>query len=144
MNRARPKRPTHGGAWLLIPAAGAILLTGCLVIPVDFHAGGSRHNVNAEVQSKLQSGVMTKEEVFLWLGEPDHVSEDGQRIGYAWRKVKVLWIVVLPPYGGGPGGEIDKSYLLQVSFDPSNRVSGVNLLTQWGPTVSPERTPRAD
>ena len=123
---------------LLTLAAAAALLAGCLIIPVDYHATGSRHNVNHKTPEVLQPGVTTKEEVFLKFGEPDFASEDGHRLGYAWTKVKAIWAVA--GYGGGgASGEIKRSYVLEAAFDASNRVSRVRLLTKWGPEVTPDR-----
>jgi hypothetical protein len=65
---------------------GAMMFSGCLVIPVDYHSKGSRQNISDKTQSLLQPGVTTKEEVFLLLGEPDYAFDDGQHIGYAWKK----------------------------------------------------------
>ena len=73
----------------------------------------------------------------LKLGEPDFVSEDGQRFGYAWTKVKGIWIVA--SYGGGGVGEFTHSDVLMASFDCSNRVSQVRLIKEWGPQVTPTR-----
>ena len=127
-------------ASLALALAAAGMLAGCLVIPVDYYSAGSRSNLNTKTGSKLQPGVTTKEDVFLLLGEPDQVSEDGQRLGYAWSKVKAIWIVA--SYGGGAGGEAEKSYLLLISFDASNRVSRASLVKQWGSEVMPERARR--
>lgn len=77
----------------------------------------------------------------LTLGEPDFASEDGRRFGYLWTKVKAIWVVA--SYGGsGAGGEITRSYLLETSFDPSNRLSDVRLLKKWGDSVT--GTPEAE
>lgn len=119
----------------LLGAAAVALLAGCIVIPVDYHASGSRHNVSAEIQPKLQLGVTTKEEVFLLLGEPDRVSEDGQRLGYGWSKVKavVMWGA---QYSGGIS-EVEKSYLLHITFDADNRIAHVGLVEKWGGSPAP-------
>jgi hypothetical protein len=111
------------------------LTTGCLIIPVDYHDAGVRHNVNTQTGDSLQPDVTTKEEVFLALGEPDFVSEDGQRLGYAWTKVKA--VIIWGSYGGGGGEELKRSYILDVSFGSSNRVSQVRVLKDWGAEVSP-------
>jgi hypothetical protein len=37
------------------------------------------------------------------------------------------------------GGEIERSYLLGLSFDLSNRFSRVRLLKEWGPQITPTR-----
>jgi len=111
----------------------AMALSGCLVIPVDYYSKASRHNISAKTQSLLQPGVTTKEEVFLILGEPDYASDDGQRIGYAWKKVKFVVFV----YTGA--AEFEKGYLLQIKFDSDNRVLDVDLREVWNPGLTPER-----
>ena len=128
-----------------MPLVAALLcgavLAGCLIIPVDYHATGSRHNVSMASTNVLQIGVTTREDILLTLGEPDFVSEDGRRFGYLWTKVKVIWAVA--SYGSGAAGEVTRSYLIETSFDQSNRVSDVRLLKEWGDTVtnSPEAEP---
>jgi hypothetical protein len=124
---------------LLAATFCSIVLAGCIIIPVDYHATGSRHNVTSESTNALCIGVTTREDVLLTLGEPDFVSEDSRRFGYLWTKVKAIWAVA--SYGGsGAGGEITQSYLIETSFDPCNRVSNVRLLKKWGDSVtgSPE------
>jgi outer membrane protein assembly factor BamE (lipoprotein component of BamABCDE complex) len=119
-----------------LAAGGAVLLAGCLVIPVDYFTSESRHNLNTKTPEKLQVGTTTKEEVFLLLGEPDVAFEDGQNLRYNWRKVKALWAIAVGATGGGvggggAGGQIGRQYVLEVSFDSSNRVSQVQLLKNW-------------
>lgn len=128
----------HVGFFGILVAMILCLSTGCLIIPVDYHDRGVRHNINTQTRDTLQSGVTTKEEVFLTLGEPDFASEDGQRLGYAWTKVKAL--IIWASYGGSGGGEeVKRSYVLDVSFDASNRVSEVRLLKEWGSQVTPRQ-----
>ena len=50
----------------------AALATGCIIIPVDYHPPGVRHNISSKTQARLEPGLTTKSEVFLLLGEPDH------------------------------------------------------------------------
>ncbi|MGB3429125.1 MAG: hypothetical protein WBA53_13230 [Burkholderiaceae bacterium] len=120
--------------------AAIALIAGCLIIPVDYHAAGSRHNVNAGVQPKLQVGVTTKEEVFLLLGEPDYVSEDGQRLGYKWTKVNAL--VLVGAYYSAGMWEIEQSHVLHVTFDADNRVSQVGVVSGWGSGTPVESGPQ--
>jgi hypothetical protein len=131
--RRRPVLARRLAALALV--LGGLGLAGCLVIPVDYHAAGSRHNVNAKTCEGLRPGVTTREEILLTLGEPNFVSEDGQRLGYAWTKVKALWFV--GGYGAGAAGEVERSYVLETCFDGSHRVSHVRLLKAWGPAVPP-------
>lgn len=138
MKRSLIRRQVNRWTWFLLTTGCAIVLSGCLIIPVDYHSGGSRHNISAETQSLMQPGVTTKEEVFLLLGEPDYASEDGQRIGYAWKKVK-MWMVVY-----NAAGEIEKGYLLQIKFDSDNRVVGVDLMQAWNSDVPPTQMLRSE
>lgn len=119
-------------AWISLTALAG-LLAGCLVIPVDYYQAGSRHNVATKTDSTLTAGVTTKEEIFLTLGEPDYASEDGQRLGYAWTKVKAVWIIA--GQGSAAGGEIERSYVLVATFDDSNRLCQVQLQKTWGSEV---------
>jgi hypothetical protein len=131
-----PHPVANAGLTGILPAAilACVVLTGCLVIPVDYHATGSRHNITMEATNVLCTGVTTREEVLLALGEPDFVSEDGQRFGYLWTKVKAIWAVA--SYGPGAGGEFTRSYLIETAFDRSNRVSDVRLQQKWGESVT--------
>lgn len=115
---------------LLAALLCGLVLAGCIIIPVDYHAVGSRHNVTQESTNALRLSVTTPEDLLLTMGEPDFVSEDGGRFGYLWTKVKAIW----GSYGGA-GGAFIRSYLMEASFDRSNRLAGVRLLKQWGETV---------
>jgi outer membrane protein assembly factor BamE (lipoprotein component of BamABCDE complex) len=112
-------------------AWGAMVLSGCLVIPGDYHAKYSRHNISDKTQLLLQPGVTTKEEVFLLLGEPDHASDDGQNIGYGWTKVKAVYVVL--GQFTADAGEIKRYYVLQIKFDSDNRVVAVDVTKEWIP-----------
>jgi len=124
----------HGtrGRWLglVTVTAGLLLLGGCLIIPVDYYAPGSRRNITKQTTNLFQIGISTREDILLALGEPDFASVDGQRIGYKWSKVEALLIV------GYNGAEIVHSYLIQTAFDPSNRVSRVRFLKQWNESAN--------
>ena len=109
----------------LIVFGHLVALAGCVVVPVDYHASGSRMNVSQATESLLQPGVSTKEDVLLLLGEPDFCAEDGQTIGYSWTKVGVLWVV--GTQYGGDEGKIGKNYVLAIAFDASNRVASTEL-----------------
>lgn len=113
----------------LVPIALAGVLTGCLMIPVDYYAKGSRRNVDADVRAQLQPGVTSMEDVLLLLGEPDQVSTDGRHIGYAWHRAKA-WVLVGAYYAGG-AAQVQKDYLLRISFDADYRVSAVEMEKAW-------------
>lgn len=120
-------------AWVAV----ATLAAGCLIIPMDYYQAGSRANVRRETSEKLRVGATSKEEMLLALGEPDFASEDGRRLGYAWTKVKAVWVIV--GGSGGASGEIARSYVLEVSFDAGNHISRLRMLKQWGSEVTPAR-----
>ena len=130
-----PRHPAAArGLATSLVAAGTLLLAGCIIIPVNYHEFGSRQNISERTAAHLQPGVTTKEEVFLQLGEPDHVSDDGRRLGYAWGKVRALVLV-----GGGYSGaiaEVKRSYLLQVTFDANGRLAALSVVKQWGDEIS--------
>jgi hypothetical protein len=113
----------------LLVAVALVQLAACLNAPVDYHASGSRHNVNAEVQRHLQPGVTMKEDVFLLLDESDQISADEQLLGYEWGKINALLFV--GAYYTGGMAEIGKTYLLQIKFGEDNRVIEVGLVEHW-------------
>jgi outer membrane protein assembly factor BamE (lipoprotein component of BamABCDE complex) len=128
--------PSVRGRLVALSLALAVALSGpagCLIVPVNYTAAGSRNNVRTQTANTLRPGVTTREDVLLVLGEPDLASEDGRRLGYAWSKVNAIWFVA--SYGGGAGGEIQRSYILEVSFDAGDRVAAVRILKEWGPAV---------
>jgi hypothetical protein len=136
----KPRRHAGCRAIVLWAAAGTAVLSlsGCLVIPTDYYQAGSRCNVEAKTSEALHPGVSTMEDVVWALGEPDHVSDDGLVLGYAWTKVKAVWVAV--GYNTVAGGEIPRSGELAVFFDESNRVSKVSLEKMWGPALDSQWT----
>jgi len=73
----------------------------------------------------------------LTLGAPDFISEDGRRLGCAGTKVKAIWFVA--GYGGAASGEVQRGYVLAVSFNASGRLAQVRLLKEWGAEATPNR-----
>ena len=109
-------------------------LPRCAVVPVvPYYAEGSRRNVGPEPPSSVRVGTSTKDDLFLTLGEPDFVSEDGRRLGYAWTKVSAIWLSV-GGAGGGVGGEISNARVLEFTFDERNVVGSVRRLKEWDET----------
>lgn len=121
-------------AWLLLLAMTIATFTGCIVIPVDYYQAGMRRNVSEKTAAKLEPGKTKKGEVFLLLGEPDFASEDGGRIGYAWTKVKAL--IIVASYGGSGAAEIERSYVLEISFG-DDVVREARVMKEWGSQVPP-------
>lgn len=112
----------------------AACATGCIVVPVDYYALGARRNISAKTESALPRGT-SKVDAILALGEPDFASEDGARLGYGWSKVKAL--VIVGSYGGGGVYGIQRSYILELSFDHKLRLSNARLIKSWGESVPP-------
>jgi len=132
-----PRHAADSGIAASLLAFGfcCVVLAGCIIIPVDYHATGSRHNVTMGSTNALRIGATTREDILLTLGEPDFVSDDGRRFGYFWTKVKAIWAIA--SYGGsGAGGEITRSYLIETSFDPSNHVSHLRLVKKWSDSIT--------
>jgi outer membrane protein assembly factor BamE (lipoprotein component of BamABCDE complex) len=125
------------GALSVLPA-GALVLAGCIILPVDYHEYGSRHNLTEKTATQLQPGLTTKEEVFLSLGEPDFVSEDGRRLAYEWSKVKAL--ILVGSTASGAVAEAKRKYLLQISFDRQDRLTDISVVKAWGEVISAGKT----
>jgi outer membrane protein assembly factor BamE (lipoprotein component of BamABCDE complex) len=119
--------------------AAVTLLTGCIIVPVDYTQAGSRHNVSEQTAATLQPGEITKEEVLLRFGEPDWVSDDERLVGYLWTKVKAL--VLYGAYYTGGIAEVPKSSLLKLEFDAEDRLVSATVASEWGETVAPETAP---
>ena len=135
-SRHRHQGARPGGLFPTVCLGTALLAGGCLIIPVDYDDPATRHNVSAESATRFQPGVTSREEVLLALGEPDHASDDGRRLGYAWTKVKAL--IIVASYGGGGSAELKRSYILELNFDPAGRYVDSRLVKEWGPEVSPQ------
>jgi hypothetical protein len=135
-------RPASRSARFIL-AAVVVLLGGCLIVPVpEYDAAGSRGNITKETSDQFQTGVTTKEDVLLQLGEPDYATDDGRQIGYEWTRVKAWWFV-----GGGysgAAGEVLRSYLLRLTFDEEDRFVRSDLMKEWGGEVSPKRVARTE
>lgn len=108
--------------------------SGCIVIPVDFSARGSRQNVDESTAAGFQPGVTTREEVLLQLGEPDVVSGDQRSLGYAWSRIKFVWVV--GSYGGGAAGNVAKRSFLRLDFDESGRFICAEITGDWESTAA--------
>lgn len=106
---------------MVLAVSAWVTLAGCLVVPVDYHAAGSRQNITTKTAQQLRPGTTTKEEILLQLGEPDYTSEDGRTLAYAWTKVGAL--VIVGGYGSAAAAEVGKSHHLVITFDDNNRVS---------------------
>lgn len=105
------------------------LLGGCIVIPTNYTAPTSRHNVTAETAARLEPGVTRFDDVLLQFGEPDVASDDGHRLGYRWSKVRAIFVV--GGYGSAAAGSFSKSSLLELTFDADDRLSSLRVVSEW-------------
>jgi outer membrane protein assembly factor BamE (lipoprotein component of BamABCDE complex) len=97
-------------------------LAGCLIIPTNYYTDYSRKNVAEESPADIVTGVTTREEVLIILGEPDKVSEDEVEVWYMSSKVKSI----VAMYGGG-GGEMVRDYIHVIRFDRNGLVKTMRL-----------------
>lgn len=104
--------------FFIITASGlaCAICTSCAIIPTDFHAFDSRKNISEETTDMFLVGKTTKLDVYLTLGEPDEVSDDGKCLIYRWRKIKTIWFIV-GPAGGGAAGVVSKKHAFAIFFD---------------------------
>jgi hypothetical protein len=91
------------------------LSSGCVYIPTNYYASGSRQNVTAQSTNLIQTGTDTMGDVILKLGEPDAVSPDEHRIAYSSEKIVGLLFFVGVPAPDNP--EIPTYHYLNVEFN---------------------------
>ena len=77
---------------LLGAGATATVCTGCIAFPTDFHSHDSRENIEDVGLDSITVGETSKEEMFLRLGEPDAVLDEGRVYEYHWKKIKGMLI----------------------------------------------------
>ncbi len=106
-----------------------LLINGCLVIPVNYHAGGSRKNIDMHAADSIGVGKTTRREVLLSLGEPEYRSNDGSHIGYAWTKVRAL--LIWGGYYAAGVEEITNNHVLEIRFDEAGVVTSVEFTSKW-------------
>lgn len=133
MKPAPPRAGWPHPARLLLIGSIALVISGCLVIPVDHPVSSSRQNITEQTMGELKPGATTKEEVILNLGEPDRVSEDGRHLGYAWSRLRWFWLLAgSSGYSGGIAtGVITRDSMLQLTFDEDSRLVKSELRKIW-------------
>ena len=106
---------------------GSLMLSGCLVIPVDQATVGSRDKISEDTIAAFQVGVTTRKDVVLRLGEPDYVTEDERQLQYFWSRIYMIWAVV-GQTGNGAVGDVGKKYTLLVTFSPEGLLQQTELV----------------
>jgi outer membrane protein assembly factor BamE (lipoprotein component of BamABCDE complex) len=116
-------------AFALFVAVAALWASGCVVIPTNYHAAGSRQNLSHDEEQKLQVGATTKRDVLLMLGEPEYAAPDGKVLRYDWQKVKAIWAA--GAYYSGAMGAVEREYSLELTFDERNVLAKREVLKHW-------------
>jgi hypothetical protein len=125
---------THGGAGTLLLAA--LLASGCVIVPVpEKRTAGpnpaSRTNLDAQAEPGIVTGVTTRTQVLLKLGEPDGRGAEDAWFTYASIVERGGWhwyaVVIGPGVAGSPVDSWDTSRRLIIRFDAHGVVSAVTL-----------------
>jgi outer membrane protein assembly factor BamE (lipoprotein component of BamABCDE complex) len=115
---------------LIMVAALALGLSGCLVVPVkDQDTGFARNNIGKDTGDRIKPGVATREDVMLLLGQPDSVSPDNRKYVYRAEKIYAIWMVA--SYGGAMGGDLTKNQYFIVTFDEHGVVQTHEFSTHY-------------
>jgi outer membrane protein assembly factor BamE (lipoprotein component of BamABCDE complex) len=107
-------------------------LSGCPVpIPRHYDAS-SRQNLHPEILASLQSGVTTREDVILMLGEPDGAAEDESWLAYGsiYSKGGVIFVVAAGGGAAGAGGETVEYCRLVVTFDAHGVLQAADFVSR--------------
>jgi len=105
--------------YLLIYWALALVLQGCIYIPMPQHSLlAGRGMIEPEDTHDLQVGSTTREAILLQFGEPDATLNQQKIFVYRWTRVQGYFAI-----GGGYSayvGPIGKTTLLMFEFDAQN------------------------
>src|SRR4030043_640549 len=105
--------------YLLIYWALALVLQGCIYIPMPQHSlVAGRGMIEPEDTHDLQVGSTTREAILLQFGEPDATLNQQKIFVYSWTRVQGYFAI-----GGGYTGyatPVGKTTLLMLEFDTQN------------------------
>ena len=105
--------------YLLIYWALALVLQGCIYIPMPQHSLlAGRGMIEPEDTHDLQVGSTTREAILLQFGEPDATLNQQKIFVYSWTRVQGYFAI-----GGGYTGyvtPVGKTTLLMLEFDTQN------------------------
>jgi len=116
---------------------GAILISvlpmaGCPIPVPGGYAASSRENVPAEPLDWITTGVTTREDVLMQLGEADAVATDGSWLAYgsAYSEGGVIFVIFGGGSAAGAGSEHMEYRRLVVRFDEHGVVTNADLVTR--------------
>lgn len=110
--------------------AGALIIASCaalggggagVFLTPEHHggeSGGSRGEIPDKSLAFMQTGVTTRADVMLALGEPDIATNNDTWFAYRWVMMTGGWFFVVPaaaPVGGGSA--FHKTHALLIEFD---------------------------
>ncbi len=114
-----------------------LLTAGCLVIPIPANrqAPGLRTNITPQTVNHLGTGVVSRTEVLLRLGEPDEVSSEERQFRYHTERIKwdIFWAVGGEYHADYGIIEIKKYYDLVLRFDDRGELFAGSWLAGWSP-----------
>lgn len=99
---------------------GAILLPGCLALPIPSHAVYEGREIDTKSLGWLQSGVTTRSEVLGHLGDPDVYFVDEHVYGYSWAGKSADVLVVIGMQGSEMHVPMRGAFLVQ--FNEADKV----------------------
>ena len=123
--------PIYGGR-LVLALALAVLVSGCIVIPIptpEFNRSEARANISRKSSQQFEPGKTTRAEVISVLGEPDAVSPDELMMGYRSSKIRGIWL--FGTYGFATAGPISKDSYLVVKFDAHGGLQKMESSSHW-------------
>lgn len=129
--RRETARPWLGALW---PAAAALLLAGCVIVPLPMGEGEVTEGREVQLPANEVPGLLgrSRAEVIDRLGEPGALWEERRILIYAWDRVhtKLFWLVA----GGyrAAGGIIDvpTHYLLLIQIGEDGTVARAERCTR--------------
>lgn len=119
-----------------IAVASCSLLWGCIVLPIPTSKHtpreyGTRGRIEQSALSFIESGVTTREDVLLRLGEPDVVWHDERFFAYRW--ITVTGYVFMAGGNSGAAVPMDKDrHDLVIEFNDTGQVLHYQDIRRWG------------
>jgi outer membrane protein assembly factor BamE (lipoprotein component of BamABCDE complex) len=101
--------------------AVASIISGCVIVPTP---GTYTTNLDEYIESTIQIGVTTKEEVIELLGEPNLLTYNATVFEYNWEKGRTFMFATV---GGGGTFETTSANRLEIEFDQNGRVVDTNI-----------------